>query len=480
MMRIQTGPHGRRPAHARPVAVMTVPAGFRVTPADLGATAATFGQLTTRAQAGLAAAAAALAPAAGMAGRSRGLAGWRTRYDAVVAAEWTACRAAVGTLAAIGAKLTESGDAYLAGDHAAAPDAAGSPARLPAVRAASALPAPPRPSTGDAGPPIPDALTDLYPGGDTAAMRAAAGAWTDLSRVWGAVGVDADAAFRALLRGGDGAAFSAMRTFWARQFDPNGNVPLLSAVGWGADVLGRNCAALAALIDETRRGFVGAVAEAVHDMAWLELPAMALSDLTAGITELEQLFGVGVLASNRVADRASKYRFHLGELEQQLSEDLERGLDEVAVVPAQDPPAAADPATVGTRLPDVAEIAALRATGTAWDGVAGRHPTPDSIRLVPNQVRHILDGDAKGGGHRAGTGRPGKSEFPRGWSDARILGAVYSVARHPTTVEGPDDEGRFELHATVDDVLTAVIVERNGFVVTAYPLRGQGVVTNPR
>lgn len=38
--------------------------------------------------------------------------------------------------------------------------------------------------------------------------------------------------------------------------------------------------------------------------------------------------------------------------------------------------------------------------------------------------RHILDGEVRpngsfGGGHRAGNGFPGKSEFPRGWSDGK-------------------------------------------------------------
>ncbi|MER0209734.1 RHS repeat-associated core domain-containing protein [Brenneria sp. L4-2C] len=39
----------------------------------------------------------------------------------------------------------------------------------------------------------------------------------------------------------------------------------------------------------------------------------------------------------------------------------------------------------------------------------------DHVDLVtPKRRRHILDGDATGGGYRPGTGHPGKSKFPSG------------------------------------------------------------------
>lgn len=37
---------------------------------------------------------------------------------------------------------------------------------------------------------------------------------------------------------------------------------------------------------------------------------------------------------------------------------------------------------------------------------------------------HILGGDERGGGHRAGTGEPGKTEFPEDWEDSDILGGI--------------------------------------------------------
>ena len=56
-------------------------------------------------------------------------------------------------------------------------------------------------------------------------------------------------------------------------------------------------------------------------------------------------------------------------------------------------------------------------------GVAAK----DAVDLTTPAARsHILEGEARpngtfAGGHRPGTGFPGKSEFPSGWSDDRII-----------------------------------------------------------
>ncbi len=64
---------------------------------------------------------------------------------------------------------------------------------------------------------------------------------------------------------------------------------------------------------------------------------------------------------------------------------------------------------------------------------AGDRPPPDRIRVSPERAAHILDGDptGNGGGHRHGTGRPGKTEFPASWDDQKVLDAVLDVARRP-------------------------------------------------
>lgn len=78
----------------------------------------------------------------------------------------------------------------------------------------------------------------------------------------------------------------------------------------------------------------------------------------------------------------------------------------------------------------------LRPDGpSAWDtpGITDHpdRPRPDSIRLTPDRLAHILDGDpvGDGGGHLHGTGRPGKTEFPPDWDEDRIAAAVLHTAR---------------------------------------------------
>jgi hypothetical protein len=53
------------------------------------------------------------------------------------------------------------------------------------------------------------------------------------------------------------------------------------------------------------------------------------------------------------------------------------------------------------------------------------------VRVSEDRRRHILDGDANGGGHRHGTGSPGKTEFPAAWDDNRVIAEIESVANDP-------------------------------------------------
>ena len=50
--------------------------------------------------------------------------------------------------------------------------------------------------------------------------------------------------------------------------------------------------------------------------------------------------------------------------------------------------------------------------------------------------QHILEGGATGGGHGPGRGVPGKSEFPRSWSDGRVLNEVSDIATDPLKQQG--------------------------------------------
>ena len=84
----------------------------------------------------------------------------------------------------------------------------------------------------------------------------------------------------------------------------------------------------------------------------------------------------------------------------------------------------------------------------------------------------------KGGGHGAGRGMPGKTEYPTRWSDDDAMDLVLDVAQSPDgAVEQPD--GTFRAWGVRDDVELRVIVTQLGHVVTAYPVSGEGVVANP-
>ena len=101
-------------------------------------------------------------------------------------------------------------------------------------------------------------------------------------------------------------------------------------------------------------------------------------------------------------------------------------------------------------------------------------PVPEKPSLVDAKgQKHILEGDGpgKGGGHRPGTGKPGKSEFPEGWSDGKILGEVSDIATDPAIRwTRPDGRGYITGTKTVEGVDVKVVVDTvNGRIVTGFP-----------
>jgi hypothetical protein len=105
-----------------------------------------------------------------------------------------------------------------------------------------------------------------------------------------------------------------------------------------------------------------------------------------------------------------------------------------------------------------------RALGCGWQAFEIRdhphRPNPDDIRLTAERGRHILDGDGPGtpgGGHRHGTGRPGKTEFPAAWSDRRVIAAVEDIARDPEEAHWQNFNGRWRVTGEREHVrVTAV------------------------
>jgi len=87
--------------------------------------------------------------------------------------------------------------------------------------------------------------------------------------------------------------------------------------------------------------------------------------------------------------------------------------------------------------------------------------------------RHILEGDATGGGHGPGRGLPGKSEFPRHWTDEEVIAYIESVANDRALVRRVQSNGRIVIDGRREGVDIRVIVEPTpvgaGRIITGFP-----------
>jgi EndoU nuclease-like protein len=128
------------------------------------------------------------------------------------------------------------------------------------------------------------------------------------------------------------------------------------------------------------------------------------------------------------------------------------------------------------------EANAAREGKSGWDAIeAEKRPALDSLRVTPDRETHILDGDAYGGGHRHGTGRPGKTEFPASWSDEKILNSLLDVASRPDQPpEHQKRKDRWLAQGTREDVEIVAVVTGDGDLWSGWPKGGPGVVRNPR
>jgi hypothetical protein len=129
-------------------------------------------------------------------------------------------------------------------------------------------------------------------------------------------------------------------------------------------------------------------------------------------------------------------------------------------------------------------VADGRAGPSTWDTTDVKtRPSLDSIRVTPERTTHILDGDETGGGgHRHGVGKPGKTEFPASWDDAKIINTAVNVACGPDSPPVRQDwNDTWLCTGTRDGVDVSVVVMRSGEILTSWPEEGgPGVVRNPR
>ena len=93
-------------------------------------------------------------------------------------------------------------------------------------------------------------------------------------------------------------------------------------------------------------------------------------------------------------------------------------------------------------------------------------------RISRERQRHILDGDATGGGHGPGRGIPGKSEFPSRWSDRQVINYISDIIKDPRSrwTQQPGKPVRWRIEGRRNGVDIRVIVEPQGQgVITAFP-----------
>jgi hypothetical protein len=117
-----------------------------------------------------------------------------------------------------------------------------------------------------------------------------------------------------------------------------------------------------------------------------------------------------------------------------------------------------------------------------WDEVdATDRPAVEDIRITPERTTHILDGDGTGGGHRHGTGKPGKTEFPASWDDEKIVDAIVDVARRPDQQPAHQEwNNRWVARGTRDGVGIVAVVASDGRIWTSWPTADSpGVTKNP-
>jgi RHS repeat-associated protein len=139
-------------------------------------------------------------------------------------------------------------------------------------------------------------------------------------------------------------------------------------------------------------------------------------------------------------------------------------------------------ATLGTVFVRASVMAATDGEGDGGGGFepGGVRETDDWVDLAPAERRtHILDGDPNNigsGGHRWGTGRPNKSEFPKSWSDDKIMHMVSDVATDPKSLRLPNSHGRGTIVRGTREGVDIVVVIKHDQILAAWP---ENVPRNP-
>jgi Bacterial EndoU nuclease len=99
----------------------------------------------------------------------------------------------------------------------------------------------------------------------------------------------------------------------------------------------------------------------------------------------------------------------------------------------------------------------------------------DTYKMTDRRRTHILYGDGTGGGHRAGAGKPGKTEFPHGWDDDKILLVITRIANDQNLPMRPSGQRYFIKMGEEDGIQIRVVLNpETGDIITGYPVDKRG------
>lgn len=92
--------------------------------------------------------------------------------------------------------------------------------------------------------------------------------------------------------------------------------------------------------------------------------------------------------------------------------------------------------------------------------------------LTQQRLRHITDGDSRGGGHLHGSGTPCKSEFPASWTREKIARDIPLLAANDNLDWQESRNGYITAESmTVDGLKIRIVVDpKDNEIITAYPV----------
>jgi len=93
------------------------------------------------------------------------------------------------------------------------------------------------------------------------------------------------------------------------------------------------------------------------------------------------------------------------------------------------------------------------------------------VIISDRRVKHILYGDGSGGGHKFGTGKPCKSEFPQEWDDDKIIDVTRRIAANDNLSWERQGNGYHVAESNEGDIRVRVVKgPQKQRVITAYPV----------